>query len=152
MNRVPLNLPQFNLDIRIKDGNEYVFDILRKKEILLTPEEWVRQNVLHFFIENKKYPKNLIKCEGGLSYNKQQKRSDIICYNSQGEALVLVECKAPSVKLKQNVFDQAAMYNTKIKAPYLVISNGLMHLVCKIDHEKGDYTILDDLPAYTALI
>jgi hypothetical protein len=143
-----LNLPPFEHNIRNTEGKPQIFDNLRKKWLVLTPEEWVRQHFVHYLIHYKQYPKSLIKIEGGLKYNTRSNRSDVVVYNSTGEALLLVECKAAAVPLTQQVFDQAARYNHVVKAKYLVITNGLKHFCCEIDHAAGKYVFLQDVPDY----
>lgn len=143
-----LNLPTFEHQVRSEEGKTYIFDILRKKWMFLTPEEWVRQHFVHFLINHKNYPKSLIKLEGGLKYNTRSNRSDVVVFNSEGEALMLVECKAAGIQLNQQVFDQAARYNHVLKAKFLVITNGLKHFCCAIDHTDGKYSFMDDIPDY----
>lgn len=143
-----LNLPTFEYQVRQTEGKVQIFDELRKKWLVLTPEEWVRQHFIHFLINHKQYPKSLIKLEGGLKYNSRSNRSDVVVYNSAGEPLLLVECKAAEVPLTQQVFDQAARYNHVIKAKYLIITNGLKHFCCQIDHVAGKYNFLQDIPPY----
>lgn len=114
----------------------------------LTPEEWVRQHFVQFLIKEKKYPRSLIKLEGGLKLNTLQKRSDILLFNSSGEKIMLVECKAPSVKISQETFDQVARYNIIHRVKYLVVSNGLQHFCAEIDFDQGSYNFLMELPEY----
>ena len=111
----------------------YIFDEIRRKYLVLTPEEWVRQHVVQYIIKEKGYPKALIKLEGGLKLNSLQKRTDIVVFNTQGEKILLVECKAPTVRITQNTFDQIARYNIIHKVPLLFVSNGLQHYACKIN-------------------
>lgn len=147
--RVPLNLPEYNLEIRIKEGKEEIFDFIRKKFVSLNPEEWVRQNLLHYLVTDKKYPLGLISVESGLQYNRIKKRTDILIYDRQGKPWMLIECKAPSVKLSNDTFLQAATYNTLEKAPFLAISNGLNHYCCRIEREgnKPEIVFLQDFPS-----
>jgi predicted type IV restriction endonuclease len=133
---VPLNLPSFGLKIKEENGIYYIFDQIRKKYLVLTPEEWVRQHLIHFLIEIKKYPGSLMKLEGGLKLNNLQKRSDILLFNKYGKKIILVECKAPSVKITQDTFDQIARYNFVHKVEWLLVSNGMQHFCCRIDYEK----------------
>lgn len=148
INHVPLNLPQYPFKIKQGNGNEFIFDEIRKKFLVLTPEEWVRQHIVQFLIREKLYPRSLIKIEGGLKLNTLQKRTDIIVYNNIGQKILLVECKAPSVKINQKAFDQIARYNTVHKIPLLFVSNGLEHYACAIDDEAKTYTFLKELPLY----
>lgn len=143
---VALDLPTYPFKLHQKDDVVLIFDELRKKDLVLTPEEWVRQHFVQFLIIQKKYPKTLIKLEGGLKLNKLQKRTDILVYDKNGEAQILVECKATSVKITQDVFDQAARYNMIHKVKYLVISNGLQHYYCVMDYSNDSYQFLQELP------
>jgi hypothetical protein len=144
----PLNLPPYPFRITERDNQFFVFDEIRKKTLLITPEEWVRQHFVQYLVLQKKYPKSLIQLEGGLKLNGQIKRSDILIFNSQGEKVLLVECKAPSVKITQNVFDQIARYNIVHRVPLLAVTNGLEHFYCKIDFEQEKYYFLEKLPDY----
>jgi len=146
---VALNLPPHAFKLTQKDDVLYIFDELRKKSLVLTPEEWVRQHFIQFLINYRKYPKTLIKLEGGLKLNKLQKRTDILIFNSFGKAEVLVECKSTSVKIDQKVFDQIARYNMIHQVNYLVVTNGLQHYYCKMDYERQTYIFIEDLPIYT---
>ncbi len=132
-----------------KEGEStYIFDEIRKKFLVLTPEEWVRQHMVQYLILNKKYPKSLFRLEGGLKLNTLQKRTDIIVFNSSGEKVLIVECKAPSVKISQNTFDQIARYNMVHRVPLLIVSNGIEHYFCKIDFKEKKYSFIKDLPMY----
>ncbi|GJM61624.1 type I restriction enzyme HsdR N-terminal domain-containing protein [Persicobacter diffluens] len=122
-----LNLPSFPFRIREDQGRKYIFDPLRKKEIVLTPEEWVRQHFIQYLINSMGYPASLIALETGLKYNRIQKRSDGLVFDRNGQPFMLIECKAPSVKLDQKVVQQAATYNQTLRAPYIVVTNGLSH-------------------------
>ena len=148
---VALNLPPYPFKLHQKDDVILVFDELRKKDLVLTPEEWVRQHFVHFLILQKKYPKTLIKLEGGLKLNKLQKRTDILIFDKTGIPSVLVECKASSVKITQDVFDQIARYNMVHKVKYLAVSNGLHHYYCMMDYENNCYQFIEELPAYDEL-
>jgi hypothetical protein len=147
----PLNLPPYPFRITERDGKLFVFDEIRKKELLITPEEWVRQHFVQYLAAQKQYPKSLIKLEGGLKLNGRAKRTDILVYNSSAEKLLLVECKAPSVKITQAVFDQIARYNMVHQVPLLVVTNGLEHFYCKIDFEEKKYYFLEELPDYESI-
>ncbi len=143
-----LNLPAFNYKIKMMEGRMHIFDIIRKKFVLVTPEEWVRQHFIHFLINQYNYPRSMIRLEGGLKYNSLQKRSDIVIYDRQANPWMLVECKAPEVPLDQQVLDQAAQYNHVLKAPYLVATNGLRHFCCEVDQAGECAVYLKDLPLY----
>ena len=145
-----LNFPPYPFKLKQEAGKTYIFDELRKRFLLLTPEEWVRQHLVKFLIEEKNYPRTLIKLEGGLKVNALQKRSDILLFNLHGEKVMLVECKAPSVKITQETFDQVARYNSVHRVQWLVISNGLQHYCCQVDFTDGTYRFTEAIPSYTA--
>ncbi|WP_131538908.1 type I restriction enzyme HsdR N-terminal domain-containing protein [Pedobacter nototheniae] len=147
----PLNLPPYPFKITQKEDGIFIFDELRKKHLVLTPEEWVRQHFIQNLIHQGKFPKTLIQIEGGLILNQLQKRSDILVYNTAGEKLMLIECKAPKVKITQSVFDQAARYNSVHQAKWIALTNGLQHVYAKIDHQKGSFSFIQELPEYTLL-
>lgn len=146
---VALNLPEYPFRIKQENNAMYIFDEIRKKFLLLSPEEWVRQHLVQFLIRDKKYPRSLIKLEGGLKLNSLQKRTDILLFNSSGEKILLVECKAPSVKISQDTFDQIARYNFIHRVKWLLVSNGLQHYCCEIDFDNKSYRFVEELPEYT---
>ena len=125
-----------------------IFDNLRKKYLVLTPEEWVRQHFVQFLIQEKKYPVSLIALEKQLTINNRKKRTDILVFNKEGYPEIIVECKAPKIKITQATFDQIARYNLKLKANFLIVTNGLEHFYCKMDFEKETYIFLKDIPDY----
>lgn len=141
-----LNLPSFEYRIKKEEDKHFIFDEIRKKYLVLTPEEWVRQHFVHFLIHTKGYAKGLIRLEGGLTYNKLQKRTDILVFDNQGVPGLLVECKAPEVKINQKVFEQVAVYNKQVKANIIVVTNGLEHYCCEVNHETQQYNFLKDVP------
>jgi hypothetical protein len=145
MELVPLNLPSYPFKVVEKEGKYYIFDTIRKKELVLSPEEWVRQHFVQYLINRYGVSKNHISLEKGLKLNDRQKRSDILVYNDMGNAILLIECKAPSVKITQDVFDQVARYNMVYKVKYLAVTNGLEHYYCEIDHECQRYKFIEDL-------
>ena len=145
---VPLQLPPYPFKINDENGQLTLFDVIRKKNIVITPEEWVRQHFVQYLIRQKNYPKTLIKLEGGHRLLGMQKRSDILVFNPDGEKILLVECKAPSVAIDQKVFDQIARYNIVHKIALLAVSNGLQHYYCRIDFDKQEYKFIEDLPNY----
>lgn len=145
---VVLNLPPYPFKLKKENETTFIFDDIRKKFLVLTPEEWVRQHFAQFIIREKKYPRALIRLEGGLKLNSLQKRTDLIVYNNRGEKILLIECKAPSVKITQAVFDQIARYNIIHQVPLLAVSNGLEHYYCNIDFKKKSYSFLSELPEY----
>jgi len=143
-----LNFPSYNFRIKNSENNTYIFDVIRKKFVVLQPEEWVRQNCIQFLINEKNFPVNLINVEKVVKINGLNKRYDIIVYNSDGSIFLIVECKAPKVKISQSAFDQIARYNLTLKASYLMVTNGLNHYFCTIDHNLGIYNFLKELPSY----
>ena len=148
----PLNLPQYNINVTTAaDGSQQIFDRLRSKFVALTPEEWVRQHFVAFLIDHKEYPAGLMANEVALSLNGTSRRSDTVVYNSSAKPLVIIEYKAPSVKISQKTFDQIVRYNMVFQAPYLIVSNGLNHYCCHIDFENHSYKFLPDIPSYNEL-
>lgn len=143
-----LNLPTYNFKLKSSENKTLIFDKLRKKYVVLTPEEWVRQHYVCFLIEEKKYPISLIALEKQLIINNRKKRTDILVFNNEGNHEIIIECKAPSIKITQDTFDQIARYNLKLKANYLIVTNGLEHFYCKMDFEKEIYIFLKDIPKY----
>lgn len=146
-----LNLPTFNYKLQTEDKKTKIFDALRKKYLVLTPEEWVRQHIIHFLIHHKGYPQGLIALEKGLKLNQLNKRTDILVYSKSGKPILMVECKSAKVKITQAVFDQIASYNLHYKLPYLLVSNGLEHYCAKINFKKSNFNFLNELPAYEDL-
>jgi len=147
-----LSLPEYKFTLKKNEGKPFILDTIRKKYVALTPEEWVRQNLIQFLIHEQGFPQSLIAVEVGLTLNGLQKRADIICYNSQGKELLLIECKAPKVKITQATFEQIAQYNIHFKVKNLLVSNGLEHYACSIDFEKKSYAFLKDIPHYNELV
>lgn len=146
-----LNLPYYPFKLK-SDGNRYlIMDELRKKYVVLTPEEWVRQHIVQYLINFKNYPKALISLEKGLKVNDLLKRSDVLVYDSNTEPLLLIECKAPEVKISQDVFDQAARYNSVYKVKYILITNGLEHFCAEIEHSNSSYKFLNDIPSFNLI-
>ncbi len=143
-----LNLPEYDLKIKTANKKTQIFDAVRKKYVSLTPEEWVRQHIIRFLIESKGVPASLIAIEKGLSYNKLKKRSDVLVYDRNGLPYLLVECKAPKVKITQETFHQIARYNRSLHVKYLVVTNGLNHFCCEMDYIKMNYSFLDDIPSF----
>lgn len=147
---IPLNLPAFDYKIKKQQDKLYIYDQIRRKYLLLTPEEWVRQHFVHFLCQELKYPKGLITTESGLKYNQLQRRTDIVVFNRQGQPQMIVECKAPEVSISQQVFNQIAVYNKILKANLLVVSNGLQHYCCQLDPVSGKWNFLPAIPAFLA--
>jgi hypothetical protein len=147
----PLNLPPYPFKLTEQNGQLTVFDELRKKNIIITPEEWVRQHFVQYLIRQKQYPKALIKLEGGLKLHGMTKRTDVVVFNPAGERILLVECKAPSIAITQATFDQAARYNMVHKVQLMAVSNGLQHYYCSINHQTESYKFIEELPGYREL-
>jgi hypothetical protein len=143
-----LNLPNYKFRLKSSENKTLIFDNLRKKYMVLAPEEWVRQHFVQFLIEEKKYPVSLIALEKQLVINNRKKRTDILIFNKEGNHDIVVECKAPSIKITQDTFDQIARYNLKLKANFLIVTNGLEHFYCKMDFEKETYVFLKEIPDY----
>ncbi len=146
----PLALPPYPFRITESNGTLTLFDELRKKHVIITPEEWVRQHFAQYLINQKGYPKALMRLEGGLKLNGMARRTDIVVFNTIGERILMVECKAPSVPITQKVFDQIARYNMAHKVQLLAVSNGLQHYYCSVDHAESSYKFLPELPDYNA--
>jgi len=144
----PLNFPFYSFRFKNSENKTAIFDEIRKKFILLTPEEWVRQNVVQYLILEKKYPKSLINVEKILKINNLIKRYDVVVFNSDGSICLLIECKAPSIKISQKTFDQIAIYNFSLNANFLMVTNGLKHYICQIDFENKKYNFLENLPEF----
>ncbi|MDP4266017.1 MAG: type I restriction enzyme HsdR N-terminal domain-containing protein [Bacteroidota bacterium] len=143
-----LNLPEYEFKYKAYDNLIFIFDKIRKKYILLTEEEYVRQHFVEFLIKEKKFPASLIKIEAGIKVNGLSKRGDIVLYNNKGKAIMIVECKSPSVNINQDVFDQIAIYNINLKVDYLITTNGIKHYCCKINHSDKTYQFLENIPEY----
>ena len=146
-----ITLPELNLPAIVpqltRDGEQvFVFDILRKKNILLTPEEWVRQHWIHFLITSQRFPKGLISMERGLVYNGLQKRTDLLVFDRQGLPYFLIECKAPEVEINQKVLSQAITYNQTLKCPFIGLSNGKKHVFMGYVEAEGIYLQQSTLP------
>ena len=143
-----LNFPSYNFRFKNSENKVSIFDDIRKKFIILTPEEWVRQHTVQFLLKEKNYPKSYLNVEKLIKLNDINKRYDIVVFKPNGELFLLVECKAPDVKITQETFDQIARYNLKLSAQYLMITNGLNHYFCKMDFEKETYIFLEELPFF----
>ena len=146
-----LNLPAYNFRIIKKNEKPFIFDDLRKKFVALTHEEWVRQHFIRFLIDVKHYPASLIAIEKQLVINGLKKRCDAVVYSRNAEPLMIIEFKATTVSIAQQTFDQAAVYNSKLKVDYFIISNGLKHYCCRLDKNVLQYNFLDDIPDFDSL-
>jgi len=146
-----LNLPIYLFKFREQDQRTQIFDSIRRKYVALTPEEWVRQNFVQYLIKEKGFPPSLIAIEMGLKYNGLVKRGDVVVYNKAGLPLLMVECKAPEIKITQAVFDQIARYNKVLKVKYLVVTNGLNHYCCKMEYSEENYSFIQEIPEYALI-
>jgi len=144
-----LNFPTYTFRFKNSENKLSIFDDIRKKFIVLTPEEWVRQHCVNFLMIEKKYPKSLINVEKELFINGRKKRYDIVVYNSDGSINILIECKAPKIPITQKTFDQIAQYNLTLKANLLMVTNGLNHYYCQMDYNNERYDFLKEVPEYT---
>ena len=141
-----LNLPLFDYKIRNDDGKVWIFDVIRKKYLVLTPEEWVRQHFVNYLITHLQYPKSLIRIEGGLKFNNMRKRSDIVVYDRGGQPWMIVECKSPDVPVDASTVRQVSMYNSTLKARFITVTNGLQHFCCRIQWEERKFEMLTEIP------
>jgi len=147
-----LNLPDSDFNIRKgKSGKNEIFDPYRKKFVRLTPEEWVRQHFLQYMVNHLGFPASLIRVEAEIIYNRMKKRFDILACDTDGKPCMVVECKAPSIEITQEVFDQVAMYNMSLEVAYLVVTNGLNHYACAIDHKNRKFDFLKEIPEYRVI-
>lgn len=143
-----LNFTEYTFRFKSSENKTLVFDEIRKKFVVLTPEEWVRINTVQFLLKEKKYPKSLINVEKQLKLNNTVKRYDIVVFNTDGSIFLIVECKAPSVPINQLTFDQIARYNLALEAQYLMVTNGLEHFYCQMDFENERYVFLKEITNY----
>jgi hypothetical protein len=141
-----LNFPEYQFRFKSKENKRLIFDEIRKKFFILTPEEWVRQHVIRYLVLDKKYPASHLSVEKQLILHETVKRYDIVVYNREGEIELIVECKAPSIKISQDTFDQIARYNFVLRANLLMVTNGLEHYFCKMDFEAEKYEFIKELP------
>lgn len=143
-----LNFPRYDFRFKNNQNKIAVFDELRKKFVILTPEEWVRQHCVKFLMEEKNFPKSLINVEKQIKLGKLTKRYDIVVFQPDGKIQLIVECKAPHIKITQDTFDQIARYNLSLDANYLMVTNGLSHYYCQLNYETEQYHFLKEIPAY----
>jgi len=144
----PLNLPAISPRLLKEGGKVWIFDGIRKKYVILTPEEWVRQHFIHHLIHNLNYPKSLFRVEGSLMYNKLQKRSDILVMSRAGRPWMLIECKSSVIKLTQRAFNQVAVYNMTVGAEYLAVTNGMVHYCWKAPAIGEQIIFLETFPIF----
>lgn len=145
-----LNFPSYQFRFKNSENKVRIFDLIRKKFVLLQPEEWVRQHVLNFLHKELGYPVGHLNVEKQLEVNRLKKRYDIVVFNSDGSLEVLVECKAPQVRITQDTFDQIARYNLQLRSRFLMVTNGLQHYYCRLHYEEQRYEFLPALPPYSA--
>jgi len=143
-----LNLPKTELKVTTKDGKQQVYDILRRKFVALTPEEWVRQLFVHYLIQHKGYPAECIGNEVSIMLGRTKKRCDSVVYGQNAQPIMIIEYKSPQTEITQQVFEQVSRYNIKLKVKWLVVSNGMQHYCCHIDYESGTYQFVEDIPPY----
>lgn len=143
-----LNFPKYQFRFKNSENKIAVFDVLRKKFVILTPEEWVRQHSVHFLLEEKKIPRSLLNVEKQIKLNQLTKRYDVVAYKPNGNIFLIVECKAPKIPITQSTFDQIARYNLSLKAEYLMVTNGLQHYYCQMDYKNERYQFLREIPQF----
>lgn len=148
---IKLNFPVYEFRILDKAGRLAIFDPVRKKYVALTPEEWVRQHVIQYLYREKQVPISLIRAESEIRLYKTRKRFDLAVFDRNGKALLVVECKSPSIAVTQDVLDQAARYNITLKVGFLMLTNGMQHIYCHIDTNTGITRMINDLPDYPGL-
>ena len=147
-----LNLPKYGIKIKNDKGHQSIFDVLRRKYVALTPEEWVRQHFVHFLIEHKGYPKALMANEIQLAIGNKKLRCDSVLYDRTLKPRMIIEYKTPTVSITQKVFDQITIYNMLLHVDYLVVSNGIKHYCCRMDYANQKYLFLEDIPDYQNLL
>ena len=146
-----LNLPTYEIKIAQKGNKQQIFDFLRRKYVALTPEEWVRQHFVHYLVEHKGYPAGLMGNEIELTIGEKRMRCDTVLYNKVAKPQMIIEYKSPKIKLQQKTFDQISAYNLLLKVDYLIVSNGMQHICCRMDYENQKYCFLEDIPDYQNL-
>lgn len=148
---IPLNLPSFEIKLSGTQEHPQIYDILRRKYVALTPEEWVRQHFIHYLIDHKGYPSSLMGNEIRLQIGSKRLRADSVLYDNRLHPKMIIEYKAPSVQITQHVFDQICVYNMQLHVDYLIVTNGLVHYCCKIDYTDSSYIFLREIPAYDTI-
>lgn len=146
MDLTPLHLPLAHLKLSKQGETILVWCEIRKKKLVLTPEEWVRQHLIHYLIEYKKIPKGNISAEIGIKAQAQQRRCDILVYDSHRKPFLLIECKAPKISINGSAIRQLVHYNNQLQVPFAAVSNGLRHEIYEIDYQKQDMKLLTDFP------
>lgn len=143
-----LNLPEYDFRVKTEDGKNVIYDGIRRKFVVLTPEEWVRQNFIMYLKNEKKYPENLMAVEKQIRVNHNQRRFDLLVYSRNGQPLLIAEFKAPNIKITQETFDQVVRYNMSLRVEKVIVSNGLQHFACEIDYTNNSYSYLPEIPGY----
>jgi len=146
-----LNLPAYPLRVKMVKDRQMIFDNFRKKFVALTPEEWVRQHFLNWMSRSKGYPSGLIAVEVPLKYNNLHKRADAVVYDKEGNTLMIVECKAPTVAVSQTIVEQIAMYNFIFGVRYVVLTNGMQQYCFMRNETLKQWVCLDGIPSYHEL-
>ena len=146
-----LNLPPYMASIVTKEGRQMIFDVLRRRHVALTPEEWVRQHFVHYLMEHKGYPKGLLVNETELRIGNKRLRCDTVLYDKELQPRMIIEYKAPQITIQQKTFDQISVYNLLLHADFLVVSNGLQHYCCQMDYERRSYRFLTEIPDYDTI-
>jgi type I site-specific restriction-modification system R (restriction) subunit len=144
----PLNLPTYFFKIKLDKEKKYIFDEIRRRFVLLTPEEWVRQHIIKYLEAERNFPRMLMAVEKGFSQLRRKQRYDLLIFDRNGNPLMIVECKAPSIEINQQAFDQASRYNQKHQAPYMLITNGRKHYCCELNLESNQYRFLHEIPDF----
>ncbi len=147
-----LNFPQYKFDVKREDDQLFILDQIRKKWVSLTPEEWVRQHAVAFLVMERKYPAGLIGIEKTIKVNKMSKRFDAVCFNQNAQPVLLVECKAPEVQITQETLDQALRYNSQLQVKYLLLTNGIKHVIGFVDYENKKLEYLKDIPTFDSIV
>lgn len=144
---INLNLPSFEPELKSEADGLYIKDVVRRKFVKLTPEEWVRQHFINYLVVILHYPKTKIRIEIGMRYSQRQKRADVIVFDSNGEPNIIVECKSFEIPINTSTLLQISSYQSVMKAKYLVLTNGIVHLYYRITSEK--LIQIAELPAHS---
>jgi hypothetical protein len=146
-----LNLPTYLFNIKSEGERKFILDVIRRKYVALTPEEWVRQNFIRYLNEEKQYPLSLISIESAFPLYKTSKRFDILVHNRSGKPVAMVECKSPEIKINKDVFEQITRYNLTYKLSILMVTNGLQHFCCRLDHQYNTFEFLNEIPDFESI-
>ena len=148
---IDLNFPGYQFYVRGEGRSQEIFDPISQQYVVLTPEEWVRQHLVQYLVQEKQVPLGLLRREIAFKLQGVQHRADLVAYDRSGTPVIVAECKAPHVELNQSTFDQVGRYNRKLRAPYIIITNGLSHYFCVVSHVLGTVRYIEDIPQYEAL-